>query len=1044
MSDRSPIRLSARQIDLSILILVSVVIGGVFVLDLVFPLGTAVWLLYLLPLGLSFAGRWSWLPPVVAGLACLAMAAGYVADLVIFPEAGIAPLVAGANRAMAGLICLMLGGMGRKLIQNRQSLTREGWITQTQAAVSRAVQGELDAQRLGRAVLGVLGDRIGARAAVIYGRNGNGHRLLAHWGIDATTLAERVTEGEGHLGRALADGQVVALRLPPDESLVWASGLARGAVPHVLIVPLSDGQGVNGVIEFGLDRPASADLLDLFARLGDRIGVALRSAIYRQQLQELLEETRRQSEELRAHGEELAASNEELEEQTRALQDSQRLLEAQQTELETQNAQLESQTQELEEQRDALARSRRMLEDQAEELSRESRYKSEFVANMSHELRTPLNALLIMSRLLAENRPRTLTDEQVRWAETIEASGKDLLALINDILDLSKIESGKLDLSRDLIQPQALAEKLTRAFEAQARQKNLRLVTEIAPGTPDFESDRQRLEQVLRNFLSNALKFTERGQITLRVAPAAQGVALSVTDTGIGIDADQQEAVFEAFRQADGTISRRFGGTGLGLSISRELADLLGGRVTLTSEAGKGSTFTLLLPATMPLQQPVPARAAPARATVDGGPAAMPDPAEGVLMLDALPGVDDDRAAIQPGDRVMLVVEDDAAFARLLLDLARELGFRGVCVGRADDAVRAARHFLPHAIVMDVGLPDHSGLSALDRLKRDTSTRHIPVHMVSAEDYTKEALAQGAISYMMKPVSRDQLAEAIRSLEDRLDQRLRRVLIVEDDPAQMEGLRALLTSDGVETVGAGTAAAALQICRTQTVDCIVLDMTLPDASGFDLLQQLDQDGTASFPPVIVYTARALSEAEEQRLRRYSKSIIIKGAKSPERLINEVTLFLHQVVSDLPQKQRDMLAASLNRDAQLEGRRILVVEDDIRNIYALTGVFEPHGATVQIARNGREALEALGRINDGAAPKVDLVLMDVMMPEMDGLTATREIRKIDRWKTLPIIMLTAKAMAEDQNQCLAAGANDYLPKPLDVDKLLSLTRVWMRR
>jgi len=316
--------------------------------------------------------------------------------------------------------------------------------------------------------------------------------------------------------------------------------------------------------------------------------------------------------------------------------------------------------------------------------------------------------------------------------------------------------------------------------------------------------------------------------------------------------------------------------------------------------------------------------------------------------------------------------------------------------------------------------------------------------MVSADDYTKEALAQGAISYMMKPVRRDDLATAIRNLETRLEQRLRRVLIVEDDPAQMLGLKALLTSDGVETVGAGTAAEALQICRSQTVDCIVLDMTLPDASGFEVLEQLDGDGTASFPPVIVYTARALSEAEEQRLRRYSKSIIIKGAKSPERLINEVTLFLHQVVSDLPQKQRDMLAASLNRDAQLEGRRILVVEDDIRNVYALTGVFEPHGATVQIARNGREALEALGRINDGAAPKIDLVLMDVMMPEMDGLTATREIRKIDRWKGLPIIMLTAKAMAEDQNQCLAAGANDYLPKPLDVDKLLSLTRVWMPR
>ena len=343
-----------------------------------------------------------------------------------------------------------------------------------------------------------------------------------------------------------------------------------------------------------------------------------------------------------------------------------------------------------------------------------------------------------------------------------------------------------------------------------------------------------------------------------------------------------------------------------------------------------------------------------------------------------------------------------------------------------------------------MGLPDHSGLSVLDRLKRDVSTRHIPVHVVSAEDHSRQALSQGAISSMMKPVRRDELSRAIRNLESRLEQRMRRVLIVEDDPAQMEGLKALLASDEVEAIGAGTAAEALRICRGETVDCIVLDLTLPDASGLDLLERLDGDGLGAFPPVIVYTARALTEPEEQRLRRYSKSIIIKGAKSPERLINEVTLFLHQVVSDLPEKQREMLAASLNRDAQLEGRRILVVEDDIRNVYALTGVFEPHGAHVQIARNGREALEALGRVNDGAAPPIDLVLMDVMMPEMDGLTATREIRKIDRWRTLPIIMLTAKAMADDQNQCLAAGANDYLPKPLDVDKLLSLTRVWMPR
>ena len=1032
--------------ELTILAVIVAALGAVFWLDSKFPLGTAVWLLYILPLALSFASSRALMPVGTAVAACLLVGAGYWGGA----GGGIDPYVAAANRAMAALVYAALGVMGHQMIGAREAARRHGWIARGQADTARALQGDLEPADLGARMLATLAERTGARAAVVYARRGNGFLRLAAWGTDGGDLPDRVAMGETHLGRAAAEDRPLHLVLPAGSALSWSSGLARGRVAHTLLVPLRDGTAVNGVLELGLDMAPPPHVLELCERLSDRLGIALRTAQDRQRLNELLEETRHQAEELRSHAEELAASNEELEEQARALQDSHRRLESQQAELESQNAQLESQTQALEEQRDALAGSRRLLQDQAAELARESRYKSEFVANMSHELRTPLNALLIMSRLLAENRARNLTEEQVRWAETIEGSGRDLLALINDILDLSKIESGKMELSVDEVDPHGVAQKLLRGFEMQARSKGLELSVEVGPGVGPFQTDTVRLEQVLRNFLSNALKFTEAGRITLSITRSGGDIAFAVSDTGIGIDTTQQETVFEAFRQADGTISRRFGGTGLGLSISRELADLLGGRITLESAAGRGSTFTLILPASRAGQRagaarlPAPSAAQISPPPAGSGQAGRNAPEVGPLLLDRLEGVEDDRAAIGPNDRVMLVVEDDPAFARVLYDLARELGFRCVCVGRADDGVSAARHFLPQAIVMDVGLPDHSGLSALDRLKRDVTTRHIPVHMVSANDHTKEALAQGAISYLIKPVPRDHLATAIRSLESRLEQRLRRVLIVEDDPAQMEGLRALLASDEVETVGAGTAAAALRICRTQTVDCIVLDMTLPDATGFELLEQLSGDGTASFPPVIVYTARTLSDLEEQRLRRYSKSIIIKGAKSPERLINEVTLFLHQVVSDLPEKQREMLAASLNRDAQLEGRRILVVEDDVRNVYALTGVFEPHGATVQIARNGREALEALGRINDSAAPPIDLVLMDVMMPEMDGLTATREIRKIDRWKTLPIIMLTAKAMAEDQNQCLAAGANDYLPKPLDVDKLLSLTRVWMPR
>ena len=1023
--------------------IVAVSLAAVFFLDLIYPLGTAVWLGYFLPLVLTFAGPQPLLPLVTALVIAGALTAGFYLDAASV-DTDVNPAVAAANRIMAAFIILLLGAAGRLFIVSRVRLKEAEWVQQGQVLLGKSVQGDLTLEKLGSQVLGDLADWVGARAAVIYVRQGRDFERFAQWGGDVETLPQTVRDGQGHISRAVEADKIITLSASADQTLGWQTAMIKGRAAHSVIIPTFDGIGCNGVLELGMDHaPTPANLL-LFERVKEKVGIAIRSAQYRNQLQQLLEESRRQAEELRSYTEELAATNEELEEQTRALRESQQLLEHQQSELEEQNAQLESQAQMLEDQRNALVQSRRSLEDQARTLERESRYKSEFVANMSHELRTPLNALLIMARLLAENRGRTLTDEQVRWAQTIESSGQDLLTLINDILDLSKIEAGKLDLIRAEVDPQVVARKLLRGFEVQARSKGLELQAEVAPGLGTLHTDTNRLEQVLRNFLSNALKFTERGRVTLRIAPSAHGIDFSVQDTGIGIAETEQDAVFDAFRQADGTISRRYGGTGLGLSISRELADLLSGEIRLQSTPGQGSTFTLSLPRDLPKQQStptpaLPARAQPARMVVqaaqDGAAPAAPAP---------LDGLTDDRDTLTSEDRIMLVVEDDIAFAGVLLDLAHELGFKCLCVGRADEAVRAARTYLPHAIVLDVGLPDHSGLSVLDQLKRDARTRHIPVHMVSAEDYTHEALSQGAISYMLKPVQREELAQAIQRLEQRLEQRVRRVLIVEDDPAQLEGLKALLGNSEVETVGASTAAEALAAFASQSFDCIVLDMTLPDATGFDVLERLDADDDPSFPPVIIYTARSLTEAEEQRLRRHSKSIIIKGAKSPERLIDEVTLFLHQVVSDLPEKQREMLAASLNRDAMLEGRRILVVEDDIRNVYALTGVFEPHGATVQIARNGREALEVLGRIADGAQPKIDLVLMDVMMPEMDGLTATREIRKIDRWKTLPIIMLTAKAMAEDQNQCLAAGANDYLSKPLDVDKLLSLTRVWMPR
>jgi CheY-like chemotaxis protein len=574
-----------------------------------------------------------------------------------------------------------------------------------------------------------------------------------------------------------------------------------------------------------------------------------------------------------------------------------------------------------------------------------------------------------------------------------------------------------------------------------AAEKGIGLSTEVAPGTPaTIVTDAQRLQQILNNLLSNAVKFTDKGSVTVVAAPSGHGgVTLRVQDTGIGIPEDKQQTVFEAFQQADQSTSRKYGGTGLGLSITRQLVALLSGSIELESTPGEGTTFTVRLPGKISRSAPtLPPPILPSTPSPAPRVESVPAP----TTVGAIPKgqVEDDRDTASSEERTILVVEDDHRFAEILYDLAKEFGFRCVVGASAEEGLRLAAEFKPSAAILDVNLPDYSGLSVLDRLKQDTRTRHIPVHMVSVSDYAQTALELGAVGYMLKPVKREQLVHAFEQLETRLEQKMRRVLIVEDDATQLESMRLLLGTADVETVGAQTAAECLELLKSTTFDCMVLDLSLPDASGFSLLDTLSKEDRYSFPPVIVYTGRVLSPDEEQHLRRYSRSIIVKGAKSPERLLDEVTLFLHQVVSDLPAKQQKMLENLRDKDSMLEGRTILVVEDDVRNVFALTSVLEPKGARVEIARNGREALAAL----DGAQGRIDLVLMDVMMPEMDGLTATREIRKRPEWKKLPIIALTAKAMKNDQEECLAAGANDYMAKPLDVEQLLSLVRVWLPR
>jgi signal transduction histidine kinase/DNA-binding response OmpR family regulator/CHASE3 domain sensor protein len=945
---------------------------------------------------------------------------------------------------LSGILGIVLTAVVGFLIRRTNlARQRDEWLQSGQVSLAGATLGDQPSEALGQNILSNLAEYLGAVAGAIYVGSKNNYQLMAQYGVPAgVDVPKSFCVDDGLLGQAVRENHPLTINDVPDGYIAFGSALGRAKPRYLIIWPAGVDGVVNTVIELGFIRPVGPNAVALLTQTAASIATAIRSAAYRAELQELLEDTQRKSEELQVQGEELRVSNEELEEQSRALKESQSRLEQQQIELEQTNSQLEEQAGQLELQRDDLEQASAIAQLRARELEQASRYKTDFLANMSHELRTPLNSSLILAKLLVDNPDDNLTAEQVKYAQTIQSSGNDLLNLINDILDLSKIEAGHVEIRPELVSLEQLSLNIRQVFQPVAQSKGLEFSIVIAAEAPaTITTDPQRLEQILKNLLSNAFKFTEKGKVELEIAAMAQQrIAIRVTDTGVGISEDQQRSVFEAFHQADSTISRRYGGTGLGLSISRELARLLGGSIELSSKLHQGSTFTVIIPETYMPAMVLP-REAPALRERPIVPA--PIAVNGVASV-AVHRLNDDRAVLSGGKRVLLIIEDDETFAGILFGLSHEMGFESLVASTAAEALALARQHLPNAIILDIGLPDQSGLSVLDQLKRDVQTRHIPIHVVSGNDQSQTAMALGAVGYMVKPVKREELAEVLKKLEERLSQRVHRVLIVEDDQVQREAVGNLLRSPDVEIVTAGTAVECLAQLKENTFDCMVLDLSLPDASGYSLLEMLSHEEAYSFPPVIVYTGRDLSPADELRLRRYSKSIIVKGAKSPERLLDEVTLFLHQVVADLPDEQQKMIRKARNRDAILEGRRILIVEDDVRNVYALTNILEPRGALVEIARNGREALEVLEKFRANDALAIDLVLMDIMMPVMDGLTATREIRKHPDWSKLPIITLTAKAMPDDQQRCIEAGASDYMAKPLDVEKLLSLVRVWMPR
>jgi CheY-like chemotaxis protein/CHASE3 domain sensor protein len=947
----------------------------------------------------------------------------------------------------SALLLILIGAAAVLTSRDYRSRQTQVWLRSGQMAFSKRIQGEQRLERLADHVLSFLASFLGARIGSLYIVEGAGvFRRLAGYALAPDSEGDVVRAGEGLLGQAAKENRTFRVENVPEGYLPVNSALGHATPRELLISPASVDGTVHAVVELGFFRSLRPEDLELMDRLSDSLGVAIRASKDRTRLEQLLEETQRQGQELQTQQEELRVSNEELEVQARSLKESQAQLESQQAELEQTNSQLQEQAQLLGHQRDELATARAVLADRAAELERANQYKSEFLANMSHELRTPLNSSLILAKILADNRTGNLTAEQVEFAQTISSAGNDLLAIINDILDLSKIEAGKVELAPEAVVIAGIMDDMVKTFQPVAQIKGLKLEAGAAPDAPErIETDSQRLGQILKNLLSNALKFTATGGVSLRVSQGTgDTVRFDVQDTGIGISEHQREIIFDAFRQADGSTHRKYGGTGLGLTISRDLARLLGGDISVSSTPGEGSTFTLTLPLVYrPNAEPRvnPTTSAPVMPPRQASAAIPTQPPRGQSPI-RQPLVADDSQQIKADSRLILIVEDDPPFAAILRDMAHELGFQCIVTHTASDALAAVATYRPKGILLDMNLPDYSGLGVLDQLKRNPQMRHIPVHVVSVADYSQEALAMGAVGYATKPVKREQLAEALQRLESKFSQGVRNVLVVEDDERQRESIRQLLENEDVHITAVRNAADALGQLSNMTFDCMVMDLNLPDFSGYELLTKMAETDEVSFPPVIVYTGRTLTGGEEQGLRRFSKSIIIKDARSPERLLDEVTLFLHQVESKLPVERQRMLQVARDRDAALEGRRILVVEDDVRNIFALSSLLEPKGAKIEIARNGREAIEALTRsCVPGAAP-IDLVLMDIMMPEMDGLTAMREIRKQPEWKKLPIIALTAKAMKDDHERCLSAGANDYIAKPLDVEKLLSLVRVWM--
>ncbi|MHC4181866.1 MAG: response regulator [Planctomycetota bacterium] len=940
------------------------------------------------------------------------------------------------------------------------------WLKTGQTELNVKMQGEQGVETLGENIIGYLAKYLNVQVGALYMADEDSRLKLI--GGYAYTRRENVSNeflpGEGLVGQAAIEKKHILVTNCPDGYVSIYSGLGDAIPKNILIYPLILNNMVKGVVELGAFNEFSDSHLTFLEEVSEGIAIALNSVMSRNRTTSLLEQTKRQAEELQTREEELRQTNEELEEHTKALKESESRLQAQQEELRQTNEELEEQTQRLEERKkDAEKKNRelkiaqKLIEEKAREVELSSKYKSEFLANMSHELRTPLNSILLLSKLLADNKDSHLTEDDVESASSIYSSGSDLLELINGVLDLSKVEAGKMELHIEDMALRDICDTMKRNFQPLAAEKGIGLNMDIADGLPAYiRTDQQKIEQIMKNFISNAFKFTSDGSITLRISrpdgrqsndeanlsengfDPAKTISFSIIDTGIGIPEEKQKLIFEEFQQADGTTSRKYGGTGLGLSISKGLAKLLGGEISVESIHGKGSTFTLYLPETFKSEvetENTSLESLPVSQKKETGISKQPGTSSD--RTKALEAIEDDRKIISPEDKSVLIIEDDPKFLKILRDLSHEHGFKCLVAGDGETGLQFAQYYKPSAVILDIGLPGISGWAVMVRLKESPATRHIPVHFISAADKELDAMRMGAVDYLTKPVNPEALEQVYDKLDKMISKPVKDLLVVEDNADQAKAIAGIIGNGDVKITVASTAAEAYDLILSGKFDCMVLDLELSDMSDVKLLDKIRNNEDVSHLPIIVYTGRELTEQQRKTIDKYADSTIVKGAGSQQKLLDETTLFLHRIEANLSEEQQKVLRMIHDKEAILTDKKVLIVDDDMRNVFSIKKVLESKGMQVLAGKNGKEGLT---RLNNH--PEINLVLMDIMMPEMDGYEAMREIRKQERFKDLPVIALTAKAMKGDRAKCIEAGASDYMTKPVDTDRLFSMLRVWL--